>query len=874
MKGILVRVVLAVAAAALLLLMGSAAAAPGDLDPSFGDEGVVTTDVGPNDLAKQIVVQPDGKILVAGSGTTDAWAVIRYFPDGSLDDSFGVGGKVVTPAPPGVASALTLAPDGKIVVAGWGIVARYLATGALDASFGTGGLASVGLGNVVLNGIVMLPDGKMLVAGQRYAASVSDFVVARLTPNGALDTSFGEGGSVITDLGGYDQASALLLLPDGRFIAVGESVGTTSDFALVRYLPNGSLDPSFGSDGKVITDVGGWDHGDDAVLTPDGKIVVTGASYPNITLARYLPDGSLDPTFGMNGVVVAGSGEAWSVAQKPDGSLVVTTGTLAAARFTPDGVLDSTFGNGGIADPGLEGTGRAVAVDAQGKIIVGGAINGDFALVRYLGQAGPPENDAFADAVTLDPAIATPLVGTNVFATKELGEPPHGSDAGGASVWYSWTPPFSGVAFVSTEGSDFDTTLGVYTGSSVTSLTTIASNDDSHQVNSSSLVCFATTEGTPYRIAVDGYAAALGYDGAQGDIELSWGQYTSTDPCPTLPPTVTGNPAVGGALTAANGTWAGSLAGFEYQWLRCRDIACATIAGATETTYRPTQTDIGANLIVRVTALHPTDPSLDAINYSTRTATIPAPPSPPGGGGGGGGGAGASIPDLRVTLSGSTASVQPNGEVDVTATIANLGGAGSLQTHLRVALPATMTLLGPPVSDRGQGCTGGQTIDCNLDYIPNGGAATVRFAVRVSGSGPQSLSATATADREANPADNTATLTVNVTAPPPQPPPPAAVLPVIGKPVTTPKILQAGKRAVVSFRVTRTDTHGLLTSGRMICDPAVNGHVIRHAETFKNGIATLRFTIPKSAKHKLLKVRLTIKLGGQAATRVSSFRIH
>lgn len=871
MKRILVRVALTVAAVTLFLVMGSAAAAPGDLDPSFGDGGLVTTDVGPYDWTSRIVVQPDGKIVVAGVTTTDAWALVRYLPDGSLDESFGAGGKVVTPAPGGLAYGLALAPDGKIVVAGAGIVARYLPTGALDASFGSAGVVSVGLGYVTLDGIVVFPDGAMVIAGTLHAASGSDdFVVARLTPNGALDGSFGDEGAVVTDLGGSDGVSALLLLPDGRFVAVGESAGTGADFALVRYLPDGSLDPSFGSAGKVVTDIGGpgvWDHGDAAVLTPDGKVVVAGASYPNIALARYLPDGSLDPTFGTHGIVVAGSGEAWSVAQQTDGSLVVTTGTLAAARFTPNGVLDGTFGSGGVADAGLGGAGTAIAVDADGKILVGGAIDHDFALVRYIGQAGPPANDAFADPVTLDPAMTSPLAGTNVLATKEPGEPLHGSDAGGASVWYTWTPPFSGVAFVSTEGSDFDTTLGAYTGSSVSSLTTIAGNDDAHDVNSSSLACFAATEGTPYRIAVDGYAAALGYEGAQGDIELSWGAYTGTDPCPTLPPTITGTPAVGGTLAATNGTWAGSPSGFEYQWLRCPGMTCATIADATGTTYKPTRTDVGASLIVRVTAVHPTDPSLDAINYSARTAPVPAPPSPPSAGGGA-----TALPNLKVTLAASKTMLASGERSDIDATVANVGGATSSTTHLLISLPATMTLLGAPVYERGSGCIGTDPIDCFLDSVPNGTSTHVRFAVRATGSGPYSLTATVTADRDSDAADNTATLSLQVT-PPTARPTQVVVRPVIGKPVTSPATLRPGKGVTVRFVVRRSDSRARLTGGRMTCDPSFAGRVVPHREQFKNGVATLRFTVPRKAHGKLLKVRLTIKLGQQSTTRVSTFRV-
>ena len=379
----------AVSTVCLLVLLGSAAAAaPGDLDPTFGVGGVVTTDIGPHDSVRAVVVQPDGKILAAGAAFTDSWALARYQPDGKLDPDFGVGGQVTTAAPAGAAFSLALGPAGTIVVAGFGDVVRYLPSGAVDQSFGTSGRTSIP--GSTLRAIVVLPDGSMLLAGdlRQPGQQGSDFFVARLTSSGALDGTFGVGGKVVTDLGGFDLASALLLLPDGKLLAVGETVGLAADFALVRYLPDGSLDPTFGSGGKVITDIGGpnvWDHGDDAVVTADGRIVVTGASFPSLALARYLPNGALDPTFGVGGVALSVSGEAWSVAQQSDGKLVVTTGSLAAARFTADGALDSTFGVGGIADAGLAGSGRAVALDATGRVVVAGDSQANFAIVRFLG---------------------------------------------------------------------------------------------------------------------------------------------------------------------------------------------------------------------------------------------------------------------------------------------------------------------------------------------------------------------------------------------------------------------------------------------------------------------------------------------------------
>jgi uncharacterized delta-60 repeat protein len=277
-------------AASVFAVSGSAAAvSPGDLDPTFGAGGLVTTDLGPFDRVNALVVQSDGKIVAAGTASTTAWGVARYLPDGRLDQTFGVGGKVLTDAPAGTAFSLALGPEDTILVGGFGQVARYLPNGALDSGFGAGG--RIAFPSSIIRAIVVLPDGRTLLGGSRSRPTGDDFFVARLERSGALDAGFGSGGSVVTDLGGFDLAAQLLLLPDGRFVAVGETASGASSFALVRYRPDGSLDPTFGSGGKVISDIGPTlsDHGDDAVLTADGKIVVTGASFPNIALARYSP---------------------------------------------------------------------------------------------------------------------------------------------------------------------------------------------------------------------------------------------------------------------------------------------------------------------------------------------------------------------------------------------------------------------------------------------------------------------------------------------------------------------------------------------------------------------------------------------------------
>jgi Ca2+-binding RTX toxin-like protein len=123
------------------------------------------------------------------------------------------------------------------------------------------------------------------------------------------------------------------------------------------------------------------------------------------------------------------------------------------------------------------------------------------------------------------------------------------------------------------------------------------------------------------------------------------------------------------------------------------------------------------------------------------------------------------VPNLKVTLAAASPTVAPGATDDITATVSNLGGAGSLQTRVTIALPATMTLVGPPAYEIGSGCTGTQQIDCFLDYLANGASTTIRFALRAGGSGTQSITASASGDRESDPSDNAATLSIQVVSP-------------------------------------------------------------------------------------------------------------
>src|SRR6266404_8672109 len=301
-------------------------ASDGNFDPGFGAGGTVTTDFlrGGEDHAYAIAIQTDEKIVVAG-GNSGYFAVARYNPDGSLDSSFGNGGKVVTAfgTRSSTANAVSLQSNGKIVVVGSVVVndrngqdfalARYNADGSLDPSFDGDGKITTHLGDMSdgrhgAGAVAIQPaDGKIIAAGVAYRNGTGrDFALARYNPDGSLDTAFGVEGKVTTDFNGQgEEISGIALMPDGRIVAAGTTAFKSNMFAVVRYTFDGSLDTGFGMGGRVVT--GSQYLATAVALQSDGKIVVVGTDlfgFISFLLVRYNPDGSLDSSFGVGGIVV------------------------------------------------------------------------------------------------------------------------------------------------------------------------------------------------------------------------------------------------------------------------------------------------------------------------------------------------------------------------------------------------------------------------------------------------------------------------------------------------------------------------------------------------------------------------------------------
>jgi uncharacterized delta-60 repeat protein len=332
----------------------------GSLDATFGTGGKVTTDFGLGSSAGfGLAIQPDGKIVMVGNANQD-FGVARYNGNGSLDTTFGTGGTVTTDFGDfDSAAAALIQPDGKIVAVGdtnlnVAAVVRYNSDGTLDSTFGSGGKVTSNVeSNISVADAVLQADGKILVAGE---APSNDFGVIRYNSNGTLDTTFGNNGKVTTDFGsgntltspfdGYDSGSAILLQPDGKFVVLGTTnyFSNNRDFALARYNSNGTLDTTFGTGGKVTTNLEDLDRAEDLVLQPDGKIIAVGDGGNAFASARYNSDGSLDATFGTGGKVItqfplntiSPNNYARAVTLQSDSKIVVAGlagGQFAVARY-------------------------------------------------------------------------------------------------------------------------------------------------------------------------------------------------------------------------------------------------------------------------------------------------------------------------------------------------------------------------------------------------------------------------------------------------------------------------------------------------------------------------------------------------------------
>ncbi len=479
--------------------------ADGVIDNSFHGDGKQTTHIGGSESVRDLTVQPDGKIVVAGdvyygSSLPTKFALARYTSSGDLDGTFGVRGTQITSfsgydgasaaavalhadgditaagaagknygedvavatydvqgapdeqgypvqtigafyADVGLTYFLASAvqPDEKLVAAGyvWNgldhdfLVARFNRDGTLDQTFGIGGYSKTdfsavqeGSGDELARSLAIQPDGKIVLSGSFFGFTVGGALpVARLNSDGSLDPSFGTGGMTLLDLPGvFEEGNAALLQPDGKIVIGGSVLIADFDFMLCRLNTDGTLDGGFGSGGVVTSTFGYQDIVFGLALQPDGKLVASGnTSLPNsfagfdFCTARYNTDGSVDAGFGTGGRVTTdfdgGFDFAEAIALQGDGGILVGGGApinddfdFALARYDADGIPDLSFGIGGKRTLGLLGydIGTAVALQSDGKVLLAGFTQGtganyntvpvDFGLARY-GSTGAPDGE-------------------------------------------------------------------------------------------------------------------------------------------------------------------------------------------------------------------------------------------------------------------------------------------------------------------------------------------------------------------------------------------------------------------------------------------------------------------------------------------------
>lgn len=362
-------------------------AQPGTLDSDFDGDGKVFTDVNPGFREEMygIATQPDGKVVACGTAIFNTFdmVVVRYNPDGSLDNNFNTTGIATHEFGAGsdVGKDIIVLSDGKILVGGWSrpvngfdfTLVRYTTGGQLDNTFGVGGIVTLDFGNDtddLINDIAVQPDGKIVAAG----TADGKCAVARFNYNGTLDNTFSFDGKLTTDVGPGEsqELNKVIILPNGKILAIG-SVGanTSLDGIIIRYNADGTLDTGFDNDGRLRVDAANQqaDRFKDAILLSDGKILLGGYAYVqsdiDFLLVKLNDDGTFDQTFDSDGIVttnLAGSSQdiVESLVVEPGTNKIIAGGDkdyidVAVVRYMPNGTIDNTWANNGQSVIDLQG---------------------------------------------------------------------------------------------------------------------------------------------------------------------------------------------------------------------------------------------------------------------------------------------------------------------------------------------------------------------------------------------------------------------------------------------------------------------------------------------------------------------------------------
>lgn len=417
------------------------AQASGSLDPSFGNNGkVITSITAGQDRAYGIVVQSDGKIIVAGHSTSTItgkdFAVVRYNADGTLDNTFGSNGVVTTDLQLGsddVAYSVTLQADGKIVLAGYSdngsnkdaALVRYNTNGIIDSTFGNNGIVITDFENSQQDEIKVVkihPLGNIIVGGTTViSSSVSKPVIARYLSNGILDNSFNDNGIRLLWITNLDyqylfSVEDLVVQTNGKISAVGwrdfPSMQWDSDYWACRINSDGTMDNTFSSDGVNVYNgsFNGHDKAFAMLLKPNNNILMAGGGYQStlkydFTMFELNSNGSIGSWSATADWGSTLDDIAYGLAEDNNGRFVLagssgtsTNKTFALARVNTNASLDNNFGTSGKITTtfGSNPLNECfdIAIQSDNKIVAVGYTGGDFAIARYLGDA-IPELDNF-----------------------------------------------------------------------------------------------------------------------------------------------------------------------------------------------------------------------------------------------------------------------------------------------------------------------------------------------------------------------------------------------------------------------------------------------------------------------------------------------
>jgi uncharacterized delta-60 repeat protein len=715
--------------------------ATGSLDPEFGNAGIVTSSYADARLARDAAPGPAHTLVVAGlisQGQTSQAFVERRLPDGDLDTTFGSGGIVMFSGYDG-AQAVAVDSQGRSIVAlysngaGKAALVRLLPSGQLDATFGSGGAVTVPTAAAafvaLLNDVTVAADGSIVAVGAaRDDASAPtgdasrDLLVIRMTANGALDTTFDGDGIVRLDVAGADAAVGVTVDSNGRPVIVGISnyLSAQSATELVRLTPSGGRDSTFAGTGSIVGNLGASvsrSEGRAVALDRMQRLVVEatagGAGSGTTVISRLLADGSIDSSFGANGVMtLPGYSSAGFALDASDRILAAvdpapgTSGATDVYRLLADGSADATFPSPVELQLGPD----REEIDS---IVLG---RGIVSLVATVTAASPAQSIVIArlssgDSRPLDvraPTITAPadqrLEATSASGAPLSYEASAVDDLGVAS--FGCVPP-SG------------TTLS-FGPSTVTCDARDAAGNSAH-----SSFAVTVSDTTPPQLS--------GVPGPQ-----------------TVQATSAGGAAVAYSMPRASDTVDGT-----------RPVSCSPASGSTfsvgDTTVMCTSVDTRHNTATA--------------SFVVTVAPIPAPPS---GGGGGGGAAGASSgipPDLHVDVAASSLATPGVGnELDFVIVISSKNVGGASEATLKLTLPTGYSLTGV-FRDRGPGCTGTPPdLTCNVGFINSTTSTHLRITGTVGAAGEQDFTASVSGypEPELDPTDNT--LTVKLLPPPPPAP--------------------------------------------------------------------------------------------------------